>query len=161
MPAIEWLRERYPDLQNVPNVDLDEVMDFLLLWSVFEGHLLNRDADADVIVEQCGAWDLAGRLRVETYDQSLEYFRRRYRPGALATLDALFRGRVAGRELVEREINGDPLHRAQRVAALFIIVFRLRNNLFHGQKIIDGLLGQRENFVHANNSLRAALDAAR
>lgn len=43
-------------------------------------------------------------------------------------------------------------------AAALIIVYRFRNNLFHGTKWGYGIRGQFDNFRHANDVLMAALD---
>ena len=42
--------------------------------------------------------------------------------------------------------------------ALLMIVWRLRNNLFHGAKWAYGLRDQRENFTHANSVLMRLLE---
>jgi hypothetical protein len=42
--------------------------------------------------------------------------------------------------------------------ALLVIVYRLRNNLFHGEKWEGGISGQKDNFDNANRVLIAALE---
>jgi hypothetical protein len=51
--------------------------------------------------------------------------------------------------------NNDPSH---RVATVFIVILRYRNNLFHGMKWQYQLAGQLDNFTNANNALMTALE---
>ena len=44
---------------------------------------------------------------------------------------------------------------------MFIVVYRIRNNLFHGMKWAYGMRGQLENFRHANAVLIKALEMDR
>ena len=48
----------------------------------------------------------------------------------------------------------------QKTVALAFIVFRLRNNLFHGTKGQYGFSGQLENFRQANALLRVWIDTS-
>ena len=41
---------------------------------------------------------------------------------------------------------------------ILIIVYRIRNNLFHGEKWSYGLQGQLNNFKHANEALMKAIE---
>jgi site-specific DNA-cytosine methylase len=50
---------------------------------------------------------------------------------------------------------GLPVHVLQ---ALLLIVLRLRNNLFHGEKWAYGIAGQRQNFQHACAVMMATMD---
>ena len=47
---------------------------------------------------------------------------------------------------------------AERVAAVLIIVYRFRNNLFHGEKWEYQLEGQLENFQQASSVLVQAIE---
>ncbi len=64
-------------------------------------------------------------------------------------------------ELVRAVLSGTNTNPADSVAALLIVVFRLRNNLFHGVKWAYGIRGQLSNFMNANMSLMAALETHR
>ena len=44
------------------------------------------------------------------------------------------------------------------VAVILIVIYRFRNNLFHGVKWEYELRGQLDNFNHANQVLMAAYD---
>ncbi len=60
--------------------------------------------------------------------------------------------------MVEAVLSGVDEDATSQVAALLIIVYRLRNNLFHGQKWTYKLAGQLQNFTHANAVLIKALE---
>jgi len=54
--------------------------------------------------------------------------------------------------------QGDKTDTTSSIAALLIIIYRLRNNLFHGLKWAYNIQGQRSNFAHANYVLMTVLD---
>jgi hypothetical protein len=55
-------------------------------------------------------------------------------------------------------IDGSDSDARSRVAAVLIIVFRYRNNLFHGVKWLYKLKGQLGNFSTANDVLMKVLE---
>ena len=64
--------------------------------------------------------------------------------------------------MVEAVLKGEKTDDCERIVALLIIVYRLRNNLFHGQKWTGDQLGRQfDNFTHANGILMSALEIAR
>ena len=50
---------------------------------------------------------------------------------------------------------------SETIKAIILIIYRYRNNLFHGEKEIDLLPNQAEGFIRANKFLIACLDANR
>jgi hypothetical protein len=69
-----------------------------------------------------------------------------------------FRPRSAGQELVKAVLRGEISKMSDIITAVFMVVYRIRNNLFHGAKLAAGLRGQLENFRHANAVLMKALE---
>ena len=61
------------------------------------------------------------------------------------------------RPLVEMVISGQSNDDCEILSAILIIVLRLRNNLFHGNKWSNGIQGQLENFRNSNNVLMAVM----
>ena len=61
-------------------------------------------------------------------------------------------------DMVLAVIDGSNNDDRDRVAAVLIIIFRYRNNLFHGVKWQYKLAGQLENFTNANSALMKVLD---
>jgi hypothetical protein len=105
-------------------------------------------------------WDGDGVLKISDFADSLNYFRNRY--SAEGSLTHHFRGlrlRPSDQpELVEAVITGKNTNPKDSVAALLIIVYRLRNNLFHGEKWEYRIQDQQGNFTHANAALIRALE---
>jgi len=66
-----------------------------------------------------------------------------------------------GRPVVEQVLRREPATAVQVTTALMIIVYRLRNNLFHGNKWSDGIHDQRANFQNANQILMVLMDMHR
>jgi hypothetical protein len=54
-------------------------------------------------------------------------------------------------------LEGTNNQSADSVAALLIVVYRLRNNLFHGEKWAYEMKDQRSNFEQANEVLMKAM----
>jgi hypothetical protein len=159
MTPIEWLEHNVLGFADLPESDRQAIFHFALLWSLFEGKALQTRASAHAILALVHEWAARGRLTVEPFEESLEYFRRRHFTNGQPTehFNALCLRHNDNPELVRavlQRANADP---ADCVAALLIVVYRLRNNLFHGVKWDYVLQGQLDNFVHANTALMSAL----
>ena len=60
--------------------------------------------------------------------------------------------------LIPAGISGDAEAPRERVLTVLLLIWRLRNNLFHGEKWAYGLQGQLANFTHANVVLMRVLE---
>lgn len=160
MNPIDWLCTKAPGFNELPEEDRLAIMHFSLLWSFFESKALKTNASAAAIHRVVHEWDAQGRLNVAAFEESLDYFKARYFNNGTATQH--FRGlslrRNDNSSLVEAFLRGENTNPTECVSALLIIVYRLRNNLFHGAKWDYGIRGQLGNFTHANNALMRALE---
>lgn len=160
MNPIDWLCNNAPGFSNLAVEEREAIMHFSLLWSFFEAKTLNTNASANSILALAHEWANTDRLRMEPFAKSLAYFRDRYFQNGAATV--YFHGlnlrRNDNQALVSAVLRGDNTNHADQVAALLIVVLRLRNNLFHGVKWAYGIRGQLANFNHANDALMAALE---
>lgn len=59
---------------------------------------------------------------------------------------------------MERVVRRQSQDEAEILSAILIIVLRLRNNLFHGEKWTHGIRDQLRNFQIANQVLMAVMD---
>lgn len=160
MDPISWLCDRAIGFKELSNYEREAIMHFTLLWSFFEARVLNTNASAEAICELVKRWKDQYRLRIEHFVKSIEYFRSRYFNDGVATnhfAGLNLRGNDR-RELVEAVLRGENTDPVDSVVVLLIIIFRLRNNLFHGIKWAYGIRGQLDNFTHANYVLMTALD---
>ena len=160
MNAIDWLQERAPGFCNLSGDERDAIMQFSLLWSLFEAKALNTHGDARSILAVAKRWANKGLLADESFNPELAYFQNRYyTDGDFTNLFGQLRLRQADKpDLVKRVLKNDPAGLAKIAAALLIIVYRFRNNLFHGVKWAYGIHGQFENFSHANSVLMQAIE---
>lgn len=155
-----WLEARAPGFQDLPADDRRAIFDFAFLWSLFEAEIMEANARVDRITEKVDAWAAGDMLGADLYDGELAYFRDRYFADGELTyhypfLDLRKSDHPAVVEAVIRGANNDP---RDRILALLMIVWRLRNNLFHGAKWAYQIKDQRENFTQANAVLMRVLE---
>ena len=91
----------------------------------------------------------------------MAYFRQRYVSDGQTNhkFESLHFRRNDRRELVEAVLLGHEATAIEIVKALLIIVFRLRNNLFHGIKWAYEMRDQQRNFENAIAVLTRVLDS--
>lgn len=160
MNPIDWLCAKAPGFRDLSEEERAAIMHFSLLWSFFEAEALHTNASANNILALTHEWASKGSLDITRFTPSLSYFQDRYFQNGTATeyfVGLNFR-KNDNQALVGSVLKGENTNPADCVAALLIIVFRLRNNLFHGIKWAYGIHGQLSNFIHANTALMAALE---
>lgn len=121
---------------------------------------MENAANAKKIAGLVDQWNAAGELGANLYDSGLAYFRHRYfRNGDFTPHFAKLNLRKSDMpDLVAAVISGANQDVRDGVLTLLLIVWRLRNNLFHGEKWAYWLEGQRDNFDHANAVLIRILE---
>jgi hypothetical protein len=156
----EWLQARAPGFGQLPDEDRRAIFDFAFLWSLFEAQIMANFARSDRIRARVDEWAANGSLQAALYDAELAYFRERYFVQSVPTHHYAFLNlRPADHPaVVEAVMKGDNNDPRDRMLALLMIIWRLRNNLFHGAKWAYQLRDQRENFTHASQVLMRLLD---
>lgn len=156
----QWLEARAPGFKDLPEADRRVIYDFSFLWSLFEAQIMDNFARADRIREKVDEWAAAGTLEAAQYDPQLAYFRNRYLANGALThhFPHLHLRQSDHPTLVQAVIEGANDDPRDRMLALLMIVWRLRNNLFHGAKWAYELRDQRENFTQANSVLMRMLE---
>lgn len=134
------------------------VSDFAIIWSIFENLLCNNAANVRVLDA------LAKRLgpTPQAIWQGLDYWRNRYwssENGFNGNFESLnFRDSERdAKERVKRVLSEEDTGDSDRNAAALLIVWRLRNNLFHGLKALSDLDDQIGNFDFACEVMAAYL----
>jgi len=160
MNVIDWLSANTPGFANLPVPDRDAMMQFSLLWGLFEDQALNHEASAGALaafVQRCVA---AGTFRPEVFAAPLAYFQQRYFHEGVPTphLDHLHLRQGDQPGLVRAVLSGQEQNPHSHAIACLIVVYRFRNNLFHGLKWVYQLQDQLENFTHANDVLMRSLE---
>ena len=160
MKPIDWLCAKAPGFSALSEDERAAIMHFSLLWSFFEAEALHANASAKSILALVHEWASNGRLNKALFAPSLAYICARYFDHGSLTehFGGLNLRRNDSPELVGAVLKGENKNDADSVAVLLIVVFRLRNNLFHGVKWAYGIRGQLDNFTNANVALMAALE---
>ena len=156
----KWLIEKVPGYAALPGPDRDAIKTFALLWSLFEAKVMGAEASARKIALAVDRWDAAGALAAELYDNEVAYFRDRYFENGEFTFrfDKLQLRKWDLPDMIAAGIRGDADTPRERVLTVLIIIWRFRNNLFHGEKWTYDLQGQLDNFSHANAVLMRVLE---
>jgi len=161
MDPTNFLMQYVPGYADLGQQERDAISHFTLLWSAMEGRVLQANANPTSLVGAVKVMAENGLLDIDAYQGSLAYFRDRYfRDGGFTYhLDQLlFRSRDR-RPLVEAVLCGKENDPISVVSALLLVVYRLRNNLFHGAKWAYGIKGQQANFTHGAEVLMRVLEA--
>lgn len=150
----EWINDRFGT--NFSEVDLSSVKDFSLIWNVFENVVCQNNfsiARTEEVIKN----SLIDSTEFNSY---LEYFKNRYVSNGTFTnrFQYLHFRNNDRRNLVEDILLGNNTKNNDIILALLIIVYRYRNNLFHGIKRIQEIDKQRENFENANGVLKTLLN---
>jgi len=159
MDPTAWLNGNVPGFAELQVEELEAIRHFTLLWTVFESRCCNEKASAKAIHELVGRWAAEGRLDDALFAESLAYFRDRYFHDGAPThhYGFLHLRRNDKPDLVEAVLRGADNDPVNCITAVLIVVYRLRNNLFHGMKWAYGIRGQQSNFEQANRVLMNAM----
>jgi len=158
---IDWLCKNSKEFQSLSEDERDAITDFTLLWSFFEAKEFDSHASSSRIYALVPEWQSKGMLNVASFAKSFGYFQNRYFNNSIAS--EYYRGLYLREndkpELVEAVLKGENTNPADCIAALLIVIYRLRNNLFHGIKWNNAIHDQLDNFSHANTVLMVAMES--
>ena len=145
----EWINNRLGT--SFKTDDLTYIKEFSLLWNIFERTVCNNHCTVSRLEERLRPID----FDLAEFNEEFGYFRERYitENDTNEKFERLnFRGRDK-KNLVANVLLGKETSTSNIVLSLAIIVFRYRNNLFHGLKNILFINEQKTNFFHANQVL--------
>lgn len=156
-----WLSDRVPHFHALPDNEKKAIGDFCLLWGLFEGRCLETRASIGQIDRFVRGIAPTLEQNGEFLDEPLAYFQDRYvqsADGFTYRFQQLQFRNGDRRADVEAVLLGQQIDRQAVLIAMLIIVYRFRNNLFHGQKWEYELGEQFHNFSIANGLLMKAMD---
>ena len=142
---------------NIPFRKMEEVVDFPLLWALFEHEYGNgrRNFGIDAVEKIADELkECLGKCH-SCFDSAWEHFRERYaKEGKIDHyhLSDLFH-RAHKKNFVKEKLEAEYCCTLDKVKALLFIIYRLRNNFFHGKKYECNFKDQNENFRYANEIL--------
>jgi hypothetical protein len=135
MDPSAWLEKNVLGFVSLSGQEREAIKDFSLLWSLYEGRILNASGSANAIIHAVNWLRGSGKFSLEPLSPAIEYFCKRYFDGDLTyAFQELHLRSNDHRALVEKVVQGRSSDDAEILSAILIIVFRLRNNLFHGVK---------------------------
>lgn len=155
-----WLAANVDQAQGVSEDAWKVVSDFSLLWSLFEAKLCDTFADAPKLVGVANGF--GGKALDAPMQEAFNYWRGRYvdAAGTNQRFNELFH-RPIGRDIAGPILVSAPPDEAAKLRCLLLIVYRLRNNLFHGTKEIRTFNEQKDNLGHGCNVLANVMDWAK
>lgn len=155
-----WLASKVPEFGQLQSDEKNVIYDFSLLWSLFEGCKLDCNCNVGEIRKFVSKIEQHGRLDDINLSEYVSYLRNRYYvDGSLTRHYAHLHVERSGNpaEVLEMLCSKECSTKVQLIGCL-VIVFRLRNNLFHGEKWQYQIQGQYDNFQYANGFLRCLMD---
>lgn len=153
----QWMDSFFDQAVEASSATLEEIQKFTVLWMIFEKYVCNENASYREIENQLNNVD-SNHIKVILYEQELKYFHNRYvdAQGHTKYFDNIFTTRNTDQahearclKVLKAETT-DPL---EILKGLSFLIYRYRNNLFHGVKDVMRLDDQRENFIYANSFL--------
>lgn len=150
----QWLNNKYGT--NFSEDDLKNIKDFSLIWNVFEDHVCGNNFSIQKLQQ-----DIANRnIDINLFASHLAYFKNRYTENGTFTnrFQYLYFRTNDRQQLVESVLLGTETNPNNIILAIAIIIYRFRNNLFHGLKEMQYIDQQNQNFEIANSFLTILID---
>jgi len=156
----EWLNINAPGYNNLSQEEKDAIMNFSLLWSLFEAQVLNNSASANTIEAKINMWNEQGYLKENEFNIFKSYFVNRYIEDGETNyhFEQLHLRNNDKPDLVKSVLKGDENNISTVVTTLLIIVLRYRNNYLHGIKWAYEFHDQLNNFNTANDLLMKIIE---
>ena len=161
--ATEWIAENTHGGTELSDEARDAVVSFTTMWNFFESALCENRASVAAFERACDQFDpnRVPPATIQALDECLAFWKFRYRmpDGFGNRFERLYFRPNDRRTHVESVLEGKSTDLKDKLLALMIIVYRLRNNLFHGLKTLDMLNDQAQNLATASRCLAAILEA--
>ena len=143
-----WLTKNIYGYSKLSSDLKQSIYHFSMIWSLFECYLFENSFSVNKVLEK----EIIITKPEEIYLPAYEYFKSRYIDGNGNTNKIFerlnFRGNDRKEYVVENLLDDSP-DIIDTVKTMIIIIYRLRNNLFHGLKWDIDFEDQRDNFIHA------------
>jgi hypothetical protein len=165
--VFDWLKKYFPS-DSIVEEDIPDVLNFCLMWNLFESKVcetltdysLTRFIDKiDYFIKKLKNIEF---LINGNQNNPFSYFEERYVTDGKVNykFNSLHFKSSDRKPLVKSVLEKEEEDSCSILLALLIIIYRLRNNLFHGIKPIRELKEQNINFEVANRLLANILDVA-
>ena len=156
---LEWICNFLSIEKKFTGDEIDSIRNFSLLWNLFERLVCRRNASVPALQNAVSNLQRQDKLKIDDYDKFLKYFANRYIESNKPNLRfRMLNLRSVDKPLVEAVLKGNETAHEKVLLAMLIIIYRYRNNLFHGEKEIRDLPNQIDNFRNANQLLIVFLE---
>jgi hypothetical protein len=153
----EWLREY---CRGAHWNKFESIKNFLFFWSLFEKKVCDNNANVNRICNEIDILVKKKALNPKEFNRIYKYFKKRYtKEGKVNKLFSDLAFRESDKKGFVKAVleNESPLINDE-LKAVLIVVYRLRNNLFHGTKEVELLKSQIQNFKVTNELLAKIID---
>lgn len=160
--AKHWIGTNCRGGHDLKPESVDVVSSFTLMWNIFEGAVCDNHAKIPVFERRANKIAQRGLLPPDIED-GVRFWRQRYVTGAEFNnrFERLEFRSGDCREHVEAVLRSEKKDPESQLLAVMIIIYRLRNNLFHGLKEIDTLNDQVPNLTMACRVLAAIVKVSK
>jgi len=149
--AIEWInRKIINEGYKINAEDVEEIRDFTLIWNLLENICFENYVKIDKINNLIDSKIDKFNENNETFRETFKYFYTRYQDEH--KLNALRLNRTM-KELTKKILNNTYTDKNNKLKFIMAVIYRYRNNLFHGEKQMRYIRLQKENFKIANKFL--------
>ncbi|MES2232345.1 MAG: hypothetical protein V4600_13090 [Pseudomonadota bacterium] len=152
---LEWISKQAPGFGQLSLEERDAIADFSLIWSFFEGSRLNGFGNMTTIRALAESLEMQGAIEKCNTNAYLHYLKQRY----IENGQLNYRFNNLHIELsnnppeIIAALQDDSADEKTILIGCLGVVFRLRNNLFHGAKWHYELREQEQNFRNATSFL--------
>ena len=149
-----WIKINLPEASSLKPETLKAVEGFVILWNIFEGSICNtknKEKMVEAFQRIAKNLPISHKLK-KLVDESISFYRLRYVTDQKmnSTFDRLNFRAGDQREHVEDVLKGQATGFSDKMLALLIIAYRIRNNLFHGIKSVNTWDDQAKNISEAS-----------
>jgi len=161
---LKWIMDFFGNGVDLKTEGIDRVRNFSLLWNLFETYACNKRADINSISQAVDNINEREPITSELISDHIDYFSNRYfnKDGTPKEIFEGLKFRQGQNDQAAKQQVNNTLTRVQdkpveNLKSLLFILYRFRNNLFHGEKEVIHLNGQIDNFIIANDLLTKVL----
>jgi hypothetical protein len=148
-----------PGVANLSPDEHEALQRFTLLWTLFEAQILGNNASVRKITEKVQNLD-PNLLDGHWFQEHLAYFSNRYVEDGKTNyrFNHLHLRNNDGPGLVRSVLVGENKDPSAQLIVCLTIIYRFRNNFFHGLKWAYGIQEQYDNFTHSVSLLKKCLE---
>ena len=158
--TLEWIAQHVPEYGALSADERSAIESFSFLWSYFEGTALGENGSVSAIRRLVTQLEKSGSLDRIDFSDYVDYLVNRYFPnGEYSYHFQHLHLERSGNPPEPIALLTDPeTPKTVQLIGALTIVYRLRNNLFHGAKWQYYLRDQQSNFEWANTLLKSILE---